>query len=253
MFAHAAHVAELRLPLAANPADVLRECLEQRGFSVRSEADGGLIHVRGDRNRLAPVATLLTHSAVLILTLGLVLSNASGWREELNLAPGETVDVRIRRGWDSRLSAQSGDNSGLRVRNAGFTIVRYADGTVAGYDAEVVLSEGGLEAKHGHVRLNQPLTYRGVAFTLQRYAPYGESYSVTLNAVHDPGYGLVAIAGLLMFLGLTVSFNLPHASIHGRIEPKGLVRLAGHADQRAWDFRRQFAALVAEVDKRGNR
>jgi len=66
-------------------------------------------------------------------------------------------------------------------------------------------------------------------------------------AVRDPGYGLVVAAGLLLLFGLTVTFNFPHCRIHARIEPEERLRLAGWADRRAWDFEREFVALVEEI------
>jgi cytochrome c biogenesis protein ResB len=246
-FDSAAHAAELHLPSAPDLTGVVREGLERRGFAVRSERDGDFIYVRGDRNRLAPLATLLTHSAVLVLVVGVGLSAVWGWREELTLGPSEAVDVGAGSRWSSQHASQSDGKPGLKVRNEGLTILRYADGSVAGYDAEIILSEGGVDMMRGHIRLNQPLAYRGIAFTLQGYAAHGENYSVTLYAVHDPGYCLVVTGGLLMFLGLTVGLNFPHCCVHVRIEPQGALQLAGRADRRAWGFGRQFAALVREI------
>jgi hypothetical protein len=252
-FDRAAYTAELNVSSAANLTAVVRDSLARRGFHVRSEADGDFVHVRGDRNQLASMATLVTHAAVLALVLGVALSSAWGRREELTLPPGEAVAVGIKSGWGGRHISQSDGRSGLEVCNEGFTVMRYGDGKVAGYDAEVVLREGGLEAARGHIRLNQPLTYRGIAFSLQGYTSDEESYTVTLQAVRDPGYGVVVTAGLLMLLGLMVSFNLPYRCIHVRIGPEGLLRLVGRADRRAWGFRREFAVLVREIDRWANR
>jgi cytochrome c biogenesis protein ResB len=248
-FDSAAHAAELHLPSAPDLTGVVREGLERRGFAVRSERDGDLIYLRGDRNRLAPLATLVTHSAVLVLVVGVGLSAVWGWREELTLRPGEAVDVGAGSRWSSQHASQSDGKPGLEVRNEGLTILRYADGSVAGYDAQVVLGEGGVDTRRGHIRLNQPVTYRGIAFSLQGYAVHEENYSVTLYAVHDPGYFLVVTTGLLIFLGLAVSFNFPHCCVQARIEPKGVLQLAGRADRRAWGFGRQFAALVREIGR----
>jgi cytochrome c biogenesis protein ResB len=248
-FDRAAHTAELHLPSATDPTGVVRKSLAQRGYVVRSEMDGGVIHMRGDRNRLAPLATLLTHAAVVVLVAGVAVSDVRGWREALTLLPGEEVEVQAAGHWRGKRPHQSDGESGLWVRNEGLTISHYADGRVAGYDAEVVISEGGLDAMCGHVRLNQPLSYRGVAFTLRSYTSHDEGHSVTLQAARDPGYGLVVVAGLLMFLGMTVSFNLPFCCIHVRIQPGGILRLAGRADRRAWRFEPEFAALVREIGK----
>jgi cytochrome c biogenesis protein len=226
----APHAARLTAPLEVDLSRVVCECLERRDFCVRSETIEGVVHLRGDRNRLAPLATLVTHLAVLFLLLGMALSNRYGWREEIVIGQGETVSV--------------GHGSRLMLRDEEFAITRYADGSVAGYEASVAVIEGGQEATRGSIRVNEPLIYGGVGLHLQAYAEASNGYSVTLLAVHDPGYSLVIAAGFLLLLGLTVSFNFPHCRIHARIEPEGTLRLAG---RRAWDFGREFALLVEEI------
>jgi len=72
---------------------------------------------------------------------------------------------------------------------------------------------------------------------------------VTLLAVRDPGYGLVIAAGFLLLLGMTVSFNFPHACVRARIGPPGTLCLAGQADRRAHGFEREFAGLVEEIGR----
>jgi len=246
----APHTARLTAPEAALPhgtapppligeagEDIVREGLERRGFRVRTTevvtTNGPLIYLRGDRNRLAPLATLVTHIAVLLLLLGAVLSGVYSWREEVTIGPGETAEV--------------GHGSGLALRNEGFAITRYPDGSVAGYEARVAVVAGGQEAARGGIRVNEPLTYGPVGFHLRGYGGTEDRYSIVLLAVHDPGYGPVIAAGFLLLLGMTVSFNFPHCWIHARVEPGGTLRLAGRADRRACDFGREFASLAEEL------
>ena len=235
----APHTASLTAPDAAALPRIVRECLEQRGFRVRTEVaptNQPTIHLRGDRYRLSPLATLVTHLAVLLLLVGAVLSSGYGWRERVTIGPGETAEV--------------GHGSNLALRDEGFIVARYPDGSVASYEAEISITEGDREVKRSRVRVNEPLTYGGVGLYLQSYAGTEDRYSVTLLAVHDPGYGLVITAGFLLLLGLTVSFNFPHCWVHARIGPQGTLRLAGRADRRAYDFGREFEALVKEIGAR---
>jgi cytochrome c biogenesis protein len=221
--------------LARDSAHTVRERLRRQGFRVRSETAGGILYLRGDRNRLASLATLVTHLAVLLLLLGTVLSIGYGWREELSIGPGETAEV--------------GHGSRLALRNDGFSIARHSDGSVASYDAEIAVIAEGQEVARGGVRVNQPLTYGGVGLYLSGYGERESGYSVTLLAVHDPGYGLVVAAGFTLLLGLTVSFNFPRCWIQARIESDGSLDLAGWAERRAYDFGREFKALVEEFSR----
>ena len=111
----------------------------------------------------------------------------------------------------------------------------------------MTLFAAGQAVARGSIRVNEPLNYRGVQLLLQAYAETPDGTSVTLLAVRDPGYGPVVLAGFLLLLGMTVTFNLPHCRVHARIEPQGTVRLAGRAGRRAHGFGREFTALVKEI------
>ena len=241
----APHTASLTAPDAAALPRIVRECLERRGFRVQTTeitptnqqtiqpANQPSIHLRGDRYRLFPLATLVTHLAVLLLLVGVALSSGYGWREQITIEPGEVAEV--------------GHGSNLALRNEGFAIERYPDGSVASYEAQVSIAEGGRDVRRGSVRVNEPLNYGPVWLYLQGYAETPDGCSVTLLAVRDPGYGVVITAGFLLLLGLTVSFNFPHCWVHARIEPDGTLRLAGRASRRAYDFEREFTSLVEEI------
>jgi cytochrome c biogenesis protein len=245
----APHTASLNAPAGVYLPEVVRRVLEERGFRVRTTkvvttneiangtrngtTSGRVVYLRGDRNRLAPLATLVTHVAVVLLLLGAALTGGFGWREEVTLGPGETAEV--------------GHGSGLALRNEEFAIERYLDGSVAGYEAGVVVVAGGRDAARGSIRVNEPLHYGGVGLLLQAYAETPDGASVTLLAVRDPGYGVAVVAGFLLLFGMTVSFNFPHCCVRARVAPEETVRLAGRADRRACDFWREFAALVEEI------
>ena len=235
--ADAPHVAVLELPPAPGRVDAARESLERRGFRVQTKDDGRVPELWGDRNRPASLATLVTHLAVLLLLLGVALNAGWGWREEIVVEPGGTVPV--------------GHVDGLALQNTGFAIIRYPDGSAANYEALVTVLERERVQLRGKVRVNEPLAYNAIRFYLRGYAETGSAHTITLLAARDPGYGLVAAAGLLLLLGLTVSFNWPHCRVHVRVEPGGVLRLAGRAGRRAWDFGREFEALVEEFEGDG--
>ena len=234
-FEAAAHAVELTVESTVDVSHLLGEALERRGYRVRFESTETTLHLRGDRNRLAPLATLVTHLAVLLLLLGAALTSGRGWREEIQVGPGQSAGI--------------GRGSGLALRNEGFTVTRYADGSASGYEAQVVVVEGDQDVKRAHVRLNEPLVYNGIRFTLQGYQAIADEYTVTLLAARDPGLGLVIGAGFLLLVGLTVSFNFPHCRVYARAEPDGALRVIGRAGRQVPDFGREFAVLAAELEQ----
>jgi cytochrome c biogenesis protein ResB len=213
---------------------VVRKGLEERGFHVRSQTAGDLTYLRGDRNRLAVLATLVTHLAVLLLLLGTMLSSGFGWRERLTVEPDGTAGVKHR--------------TQLAVQNEGFDIGRYSDGSAAAYQAQLTIYDGARAVVRGSVGTNEPLKYGDVGFYLRGYAERETGYGLNLLVVHDPGYGLVVAAGFLLLLGLTVGFNFPRSWIQARTEPDGTLHLAGWAERRACGFGRQFTSLVEEME-----
>lgn len=212
---------------------LLHERLREHGFRITTHPQ--FLYLRGDRHPLSSLATLVTHLSVLLLALGALMTTWFGWREMLTLAPGTVIEV--------------GHGSGLALRNDGFTIERYPDGSAAGYEVAITVLAGGQEVTRGTIRVNAPLVHRGLRVCLQAYEKRTEGVGVTLLAVHDPGYGVVITTGFLLLLGLTMSFYFPHACIYARVEQDGTLRLAGRADRRAWDFEREFAGLVDEFKR----
>jgi cytochrome c biogenesis protein len=237
-FEVAPYAAELAGLPAADLPPMLRKCLEERGFRVRSETgEGDILYLRGDRNRLASLGTLVSHVAVLLLLLGTTLSSGFGWHEELTIEPDGLAELRHR--------------SQLALRNEGFDIGRYPDGSVSAYQVRVTVIDSGQEVARGSVAVNEPLAYAGVGFYLRGYSEREGGHAVTLLAVRDPGYTPAIAAGFLLLLGLTVSFNFPRGWIQSRAEPEdGTLHLVGWAERRAFDFGREFAALVGELEDR---
>ena len=229
----AQHAASLSAPSSTPLADLVRRSLEARGFAVRSEVAGSDVFLRADRYRLAPLATLVSHLAVPLLLVGVLLGGQYGWREVLTIGPDETTPV--------------GHGTGLTVDTDGFAISRYPDGSVSSYNAEITVIAGGDRRAGRIVRVNEPLVHSGVGFHLQGYGETADGHSITLLAVHDPGFGLVVVAGFLLLLAVTVTFNFPHCLVRARVRPDGTLQLAGHGERQAYDFEREFAGLVKEI------
>jgi cytochrome c biogenesis protein ResB len=226
--------------LAAGPGDdpthlsVLSElairAFRRLDYRVRVESSPEAVRLRGDRNGLAPLGVLAEHVAALIVLVGVVLSLIFGWREILVIEPGDAAEV--------------GHGAGIVVRNESFEITRYEDGSPAAYTAQVTIRAGS-NTERRSIGVNRPALVRGTRLYLQGYSPTGGRTTVTLLAVHDPGYGVVVGGGLLFLAGIVASLYFARSSVVLRITSDGLLRLSGWADPRAWDFDREFADLAA--------
>ncbi len=229
--------AQVSATVIASPEEdhlqVVQETLTKRGFRVRSIKEDEAIHLRGDRYQVATAATLVSHLGVVILAIGVLLSSGLGWRETLIISPDNPAPITHRQSW--------------MLGYEGFEIERRPDQSVAGYNVEVTLSDVDDEGKRGIIGVNEPMSYRGVAFYLQGFGRGEDGIHVFLVSVFDPGYSLVILAGSLILFGFTISLYFPHSCVHARIDPDGTVRLAGRTDRERRDFPQEFASLTDEI------
>ncbi len=112
--------------------------------------DGDASAVFGDRNRFGKAGTFLNHIGIITILGAAVLGNVLGWREDGFMVPeGSARPV--------------GHNTGLVVRNDGFTDEYYPSGTPKDYRSDLVLLEHGKEVARKTIRVNDPLDFaRGV-------------------------------------------------------------------------------------------
>jgi len=212
---------------------VLGALLREKGYRLQTRKQDQSTYLRGDRNRLSPAATLITHLGVLLLGLGALLSAGFAWREELTISPNQPAPLIHRQE--------------ITLQYKAFEIERYPDGNVANYNATIQLIRANQKHLESSLRLNEPLHFGGIRFTLQGYQRTTDGFTLGLLAVHDPGYEPVIAAGFLLSLGLTVSFYFPHCYLHAHITSEGVLRLAGRADRRACDFSREFDAIKDQL------
>ncbi|MFQ6013951.1 MAG: cytochrome c biogenesis protein ResB [Anaerolineae bacterium] len=145
-------------PLRKDTIGVVVDILSGRRYRVRVEKDGDTSYLYADLNRFAPFGTLVTHISLVILVVGAVWGWRAGWREnQVTLGPGQVYEV--------------GHGKGFQVRNDGFEIKRYLDGSPQDYIGHLTVLEQGKEVVRQTVRVNHPLTYRGVTFYLASYGP----------------------------------------------------------------------------------
>jgi len=214
-----------------SPTD-LRAALRARGYRVRTASEGETVCLRADRYGLADLATLLTHLAVLLLLVGYGLSGWLGWRAEVAVGPGEVADV--------------GHGTGLAVRNEGFVVDHYPDGSAADYRARVALLEGERVVARGTVRVNGPLRFRGLGVHLMGFWDEEGGTGLILQVAHDPGAVVALTGGLLLLAGATTTAYLPHRRVYARLERERTL-LAVRSSGRDDGPEAELAALALEL------
>ena len=159
------------LPFAqAEP--LLRSALRASGYRVLIDRRADSVYAYADRNRLAPLGTLLHHLSLVVLLFGFFVGSVWGFEDSgFVVAEGATRAI---------------GNTGLAVHLDAFFDEYYPEGPPKDYRSHVVLYEQGQEVKRDVVRVNSPLTYGGIRLHQSFFG------SAVMMEVREPSGALVA-------------------------------------------------------------
>jgi cytochrome c biogenesis protein len=138
---------------------VVVEGLRRNGYRPLVERDEavGSASVYAERGRWAQIGTVVGHAAALLLVIAVVARPALGWQESGTVLVAGVVRPL---------------GHGLDLVQAGpLTVERHPDGQPRDYRVPLSVIVDGSPVVSQTVRINHPLTYRGVAYHLQGYGP----------------------------------------------------------------------------------
>lgn len=120
------------------------------------QAAGASIYA--ERRRWAQASTAISHLAGLLLLSVVLLRPALAWQEtSVTLLPGQFYSP--------------GHGRDFSVKSGPILIERYANGQPRDFRVPLTVMAGATPIVTRTVRINHPLTFRGVAFHLQEYGP----------------------------------------------------------------------------------
>lgn len=127
----------------------------RRGFTVREEvaADGGAIHVYGDRNQYTKMATLFTHLGLILFLVAAVVTSVAGDEQGLVVAEGESLTVQ-----------PIGTPGLLLVKNLAFDAPGFESGFATDFTTDLAVYQDGTEIARKTIRVNDPLAIAGYTF-----------------------------------------------------------------------------------------
>lgn len=144
------------LPDKASP--LVGDILKKHHYRVRTQGSGGAIHMAADKNRFSTLGTFLTHLSLIILVLGFFITSFWGFRDAFFIVPeGSIRDV--------------GHDTALSLELKSFEDDYWVDGSPKDYRSQVVLYAGKQEVREALVRVNSPLSYRGINFYQSTFGP----------------------------------------------------------------------------------
>jgi cytochrome c biogenesis protein len=116
--------------------------------------------VYGDRNRYSKLATLLTHTGLVLFLVAGAVTGILGYETVVFLADGQSAPVQA-----------VGTPDNLLVKNLGFAAPRNADGSFADFYSDIVVYRDGAEIARKRIRVNDPLTVAGFTFHQNTFGP----------------------------------------------------------------------------------
>jgi cytochrome c biogenesis protein len=137
-----------------------QQALQKHRYRPRIEQDQSSqrTYVYAEKGRWAQAGTLVSHVAALCLVLAVTARPALAWQESgLVLLPGQTHTLDEERPFE--------------VQAGPLQVAFYADGQPSDYQVPLAVVVHGSAVTTQTVRINHPLTYRGISFHLQSYGP----------------------------------------------------------------------------------
>lgn len=142
--------AEMREVAAPDVARVFR----RRGFRVRqATAEDGSSHIYGDRHQYTKMATLLTHTGLILFLLAAAVTSRFGDEQGLIVPEGESLTVQ-----------PIGTPGLLLVKNLAFEAPGFATGRATDFTTDLAVFQDGQQIAHKTIRVNDPLSIAGYTF-----------------------------------------------------------------------------------------
>lgn len=180
--------------LAATTARVFK----RRGYRVRMDNASEDMYIAADKNRYFRLGTYLTHLSIILFILGFLLGSYLGFRHRSFMVPeGSTREL--------------GYGTGLSLYLESFVDEYYPEGPPKDYRSQVVLFEDGVEVQRGLIRVNHPMSYKGVRFYQSFFGPAVVMRASTPSGelLYEDGVALGWLSGEKPFQRPTGTFNLP--------------------------------------------
>ena len=185
-------------PLEGVDGSVLPGLLLRAGYHVRTESVGDVTHLLAERNRFAPLGSLLSHGALALFVLGMgIVTPRFGYETALKVPMGET-----------RPTGFPDDPQTVLVENEDF-VARFDErGSPLEYRTTLAVYRAGEQIARKEITVNDPLSVDGWVFHENFFGP-----AVEIDIRDETG--LVLYSGSVLLDG----------QLSGK--PEGLVRVPG--------------------------
>lgn len=141
----------------------VREALRRHGFRVREAEVDGVRYLYGDRNQYAKLATILTHTGLVLFLVAAAVTSRFGDEVGLVVAEGTSTTVQA-----------IGTPNLLLVKNYGFEAPGFETGQPLDFVTDLGVFQNGREIARKQIRVNDPLSVAGYTFHQNGFGPAPE-------------------------------------------------------------------------------
>ncbi|MEO5966581.1 MAG: cytochrome c biogenesis protein ResB, partial [Candidatus Limnocylindrales bacterium] len=150
-----------RALMAGVDAPTVTRVLRKHRFVVRQETWDDVIYLYGDRHRWTKMATLLTHTGLVLFLVAAAVTARLGDEQGLVVAEGESLTVQ-----------PIGTPGLLLVRNLGFEAPGFLEtGKATDFTTHLAVYQDGKQIADKTIRVNDPLSVGGYTFHQNGFGP----------------------------------------------------------------------------------
>jgi cytochrome c biogenesis protein len=149
-----------RAAIAGMPGAGVTGVLRKHGFRVREAEHDGVRYLYGDRNRWTKLATLSTHTGLVLFLVAAATTFLLGDEQGLVVAEGESLTVQ-----------PIGTPGLLLVKNHDFEAPGFLTGTPTDFTTDLSVYQNGQEIARKTIRVNDPLSVGGYTFHQNGFGP----------------------------------------------------------------------------------
>ena len=163
-----------RAAMSGVSADGVREVLRRNRFKVREATDDdGATYLYGDRHQYTKMATLFTHTGLVLFLVAAAVTSRLGDEQGLVVPEGESLTVQ-----------PIGTPGLLLVKNLDFEAPGFETGQASDFTTDLAVFRDGEQIARKTIRVNDPLSIAGYTFHQNGFGP--APHLVVLDAAGKP-------------------------------------------------------------------
>ncbi len=150
-----------RAAMDAVPLEGIRAVLRRHGFRVReATSTDGTRFVYGDRHQYTKLATLFTHTGLVLFLIAAAVTSRLGDEQGLVVPEGQSLTVQ-----------PIGTPGLLLVKNLDFEAPGFETGQASDFTTDLAVYQDGREIARKTIRVNDPLSVAGYTFHQNGFGP----------------------------------------------------------------------------------